>query len=78
MQIKELQKRVLKFEEIHQLESTPEIRVLDLLSELGEIAKEKVADISGRAVAICQSFNSSLKGRYPSVRFLVKPTIALR
>lgn len=38
----ELQEQVLTFEELHHLKATPEIRVLDLLSELGEVAKELV------------------------------------
>jgi NTP pyrophosphatase (non-canonical NTP hydrolase) len=38
----EIQMRVLNFEESHKLKATPEVRVLDLLSELGEVAKELV------------------------------------
>lgn len=40
MELNELQKKVSNFEEIHDLKTTPDIRVLDLLSELGEVAKE--------------------------------------
>ncbi len=36
----ELQKRVKEFAEKHRLEEKPEFRLLDIVSELGEVAKE--------------------------------------
>lgn len=42
MEIKTLQERILMFEKVHNLESTPEMRLIDVLSELGEAAKEIV------------------------------------
>ena len=38
--MKELQKRVKKFCEIYNLECPLELRILDLVSEMGELAKE--------------------------------------
>jgi NTP pyrophosphatase (non-canonical NTP hydrolase) len=38
--MKELQNRVAQFVNEHQLEAPPESRLLDLVSELGELAKE--------------------------------------
>lgn len=40
MQLLELQKRVEEFVEEHQLSTSLEVRILDLLSELGELSKE--------------------------------------
>ena len=39
-EIKELQKRILAFVRKYNLEHSPEISALDLVSEVGEIAKE--------------------------------------
>ncbi len=39
-EIKELQKRILTFVRKYNLEHSPEISTLDLVSEVGEIAKE--------------------------------------
>lgn len=36
----EAQDRVAKFIEEHELDSTPEFRILDLVSEVGEVAKD--------------------------------------
>ena len=40
MTIQELQDRVREFVEKHKLDSPPEFRVLDLVSEVGEVSKE--------------------------------------
>jgi NTP pyrophosphatase (non-canonical NTP hydrolase) len=40
MRVRELQERAAKFLQGHGLEATPEVRVLDLVSEVGEVAKE--------------------------------------
>lgn len=40
MEIRALQQRVDKFLQQHRLEAAPEVRVLDLVSEVGEVAKE--------------------------------------
>jgi NTP pyrophosphatase (non-canonical NTP hydrolase) len=38
--MKDLQKKVLDFVERHNLKHSPEVSVLDLVSEIGEVAKE--------------------------------------
>lgn len=38
--MKDLQKRIKEFTTTHNLDSSPEIRMLDIVTEVGEIAKE--------------------------------------
>lgn len=40
MTIRELQKKIREFSKEHHLDSNPEYKILDTVSELGEVAKE--------------------------------------
>lgn len=40
MTIKELQGKIREFSMVHNLDSAPEYKILDTISELGEVAKE--------------------------------------
>ena len=40
MKLYEIQARVVTFVEKHQIEASPEMRLLDLISEVGELSKE--------------------------------------
>ncbi len=60
--MKELQEKIKKFCEMHNLESPPEHRVLDTMSELGEVAKEilKMSDYGRKPVEYRSELKSEL------------------
>jgi len=57
-----MQKEVKKFCEKHNLESPPEHRVLDAMSELGEVAKEilKMSDYGRKPLVVNKEIKSEL------------------
>ncbi|MEK6934123.1 MAG: MazG-like family protein [Nanoarchaeota archaeon] len=60
--MKELQERIKKFCKEHNLESPAEYRVLDTMSELGEVAKEilKMSDYGRKKIRYREELKSEL------------------
>lgn len=60
--MKEIQKRIKDFCEANNLESPPEHRLLDTMSELGEVAKEilKMTDYGRKPMAFREEVKSEL------------------
>lgn len=61
-ELKTLQRRIKEFCQTHDLESSPEHRVLDTMSELGEVAKEilKMSDYGRKPLAYKEELKSEL------------------
>ncbi len=60
--MKELQQRIKEFCKKHNLESSPEHKVLDTMSELGEVAKEilKMSDYGRKPIKYRDELKSEL------------------
>ena len=60
--MKELQKRIKIFCKENNLESPPEHRLLDVMSELGEVAKEvlKMSDYGRKSIQYSENLKSEL------------------
>ncbi|KKT80855.1 MAG: hypothetical protein A2925_03040 [Candidatus Yanofskybacteria bacterium RIFCSPLOWO2_01_FULL_44_22] len=62
MTIQELQKRIKEFSKEHNLDSAPEYKILDAISELGEVAKEmlKMTDYGKKRAEFKDEMKSEL------------------
>ncbi len=62
MTIQELQKKIKEFCKVHNLESPPEYRILDIISELGEVSKEmlKMTDYGRKPAQFREEMKSEL------------------
>ena len=62
MTIKELQNKIAAFSKEHHLDSAPEYKILDAVSELGEVAKEmlKMTDYGKSGVKFREEIKSEL------------------
>ncbi len=60
--MKDIQEKIKKFCEKHNLESPPEYRVLDTMSELGEVAKEflKMSDYGRKSIVYRDELKAEL------------------
>jgi NTP pyrophosphatase (non-canonical NTP hydrolase) len=60
--MKEIQQKIKEFCKKHNLESPPEHRVLDMMSELGEVAKEvlKMSDYGRKSMEFREEIKSEL------------------
>jgi NTP pyrophosphatase (non-canonical NTP hydrolase) len=62
MTIQELQNRIREFSKAHNLDSAPEYKILDTVSELGEVAKEmlKMTDYGKKKIEFREEMQSEL------------------
>ncbi len=62
MTVQELQRRIREFSKEHKLDSAPEYKILDTISELGEVAKEmlKMTDYGKTNVVFREEMRSEI------------------
>ena len=62
MEIKQIQEKVYQFSKLKNVESTPQVRIIDLTTEVGELAKEilKGTDYGKNEFKITENFSSEI------------------